>query len=1163
MRNLTTLFLLLLCIQLARPQMITTTAAQIKADFNATWTPNTFPRLFMGSAELQRFKDLIATNDEVAVASWAYIQADADAAITKTIPDWKLDAANLRVSPIHEIISSFVPQLVIAFRITGQTKYADKAWAVAQKLMSYPDWGVSPTPNYCDRHFLDAGIAGFNVAMLYDALNNYLTAEQKAQFYAATKRLLLVPAQARYKGLVTGCTGGWNWHITNNNWNGICNGGVVSACLTMFENEPDFLSDVASRGINSFKNYISAFEPDGQSAEGMMYWGYGLMYTVTAFDIMKRILGKTYGYADAPGIKKTGYFPLFTSGPVASLNVGDDGIKSSIANTILWFAKYNNDASLAKLYYKNIVAGSKRMAWFDMFNYNPAQISSGVAPTVALDNYISGIAIHSMVERWQDPNAMYIGIHGGANNASHGHLDAGTFDIQALGQVWVNGNLGSDNYTYPGYFEATRPAYSDANVAPTVAGRWHFYRLRTEGKNCLVFNPDYRPEQDEAGSPRTVLFDSDANAGTVVYDMLYCYWRDVTAYKRAYRLDRQHRIITIQDNYSAFSNSRVWWTTHTKAAISLSTDARTATLTLNGKQMKAVIRYPHTATFQVAPATYLDGRTFPKTTNGSNSGFQRLGICLPASKNEMIRVDFLPIYAENAEELLLDNFEGFSYVYSSSTVDGVVENLIANPLKDTKNPSKTVLKFTINPTVQNKPALNAKTHQFTIGNSGAMFNYLKFTVKGSVVSNFRIKLTNSKDNSSAEFKPMSPISQTTAWENVEVDISKDINGILQYGKSYNTIELIPDYVTNSTADVFYFDNFMLSKYAGGSVGDNIFKASSPVNLSVQYRSASSVKLNWDALANAVSYKILNGSELLATSQSNSVQLTNLTQATNYQLKVVGVNPTNVESGASVAYSITTRKLVNDAELLDDFEGPNLAWSQMSQSVVSRVSNPLRNTINPSNNVLMITRNNPTNNYSGAKVLNELFAIPGYRYLHIKLLRPATINTANNASIKLIEPSTGLSANEKEITAPVNTMALLEKEKWVDFVFDLGTSNPSGIIWNSFFVMPERVANTGISQSYYIDDVILNNDPLPIVGNPVSGISKSSQINAKIYSDNGWLCIDSQIPNYRIEIFNISGICVASASVVGEAKFKLNIVRKGICIVRISSKEASCVQKVIF
>jgi hypothetical protein len=64
----------------------------------------------------------------------------------------------------------------------------------------------------------------------------------------------------------------WKWYLANNNWNGICNSGLIVAALAMYEENPDFLSQVIAAAMNCLPHYLVEFEPDGQSEEGLMYW---------------------------------------------------------------------------------------------------------------------------------------------------------------------------------------------------------------------------------------------------------------------------------------------------------------------------------------------------------------------------------------------------------------------------------------------------------------------------------------------------------------------------------------------------------------------------------------------------------------------------------------------------------------------------------------------------------------------------------------------------------------------------------------------------------------------------------------------------------------------------------------------------------------------------
>ena len=240
---------------------------------------------------------------------------------------------------------------------------------------------------------------------------------------------------------------------------------------------------------------------------------------------------------------------------------------------------------------------------------------------------------------------MYIAIHGGANNANHGHLDAGSFYIQALGEVFAYGNLGRDNYTYSGYFsQKTYPGYLDPISKQTEPGRWHFYRLRTEGKNCIVVNPTIRPEQKEDGIAILKSSESKSEKSSYTFDLTDCYERDLISYNRTIGMHRKRKYMVVKDLLECRDpNSSVWWFMHTKADIELREEGRVAILTMANKKMKVEIVSPLNASFQSLPATYLLKDSFPLTKNSENKDFGKLAIELKDIGNLTIEVIFTPL----------------------------------------------------------------------------------------------------------------------------------------------------------------------------------------------------------------------------------------------------------------------------------------------------------------------------------------------------------------------------------------------------------------------------------------------------------------------------------------------------------------------------------------
>jgi len=587
---------------------------------------NIHPRLFFSTDDIHRIRKLNEQGDTLIHIGYLQNQIESSKILKEPLLSYYLDEAKLRVPSIHKFAVQ-LPHLVMMYQLTGDTSFARRIVNQFKKLNDFPDWGAN-------RHFLDAGIGGFDFALAYDALYAFLTTEEKKMMRTAVLKYVLIPGKEQLQKKI------W-WSTANHNWNGICNGGIIMAALSMYEEDPNEMSEIIALAINALPKYIQSFDPDGQSDEGLMYWGYGLMYTTIAMESMQRVLGTSFGLDQFTGFKKTGWFPAFVSGPVSSLNIGDDPIKNGKSRSFFWFAKNNNDTALAKMQY-DLCKESNEMNWMDMLYYNPKMVRSNLKNNIPLENHIHGIELMSLRSGW-DNNASFISLHGGYNNANHGHLDAGSFDLQANGEIWAYGNLGRDEYTYPGYFsKTTLPSYTDTNLIQSDAGRWHFYRLRAEGKNCLVFNPTVRPDQNEMGIATLLNKNIGINESSFKIDLTNCYTRDVSSYTRKILLNKSTTAMTVKDEFVSKDTSTVWWGMHTKADITIWPKSNSALLQQNGKKMLVTIKSPSNAVFQVLDASYLPGELFPFTKNSLNVGFKKLAIHLPKVLFEKIEVIFQP-----------------------------------------------------------------------------------------------------------------------------------------------------------------------------------------------------------------------------------------------------------------------------------------------------------------------------------------------------------------------------------------------------------------------------------------------------------------------------------------------------------------------------------------
>ncbi len=614
---------------------------------------NVHPRLLFYKEDIERIKRSVLT-DPVAKASYDDIINRANSLLSSPLLNYGLDEAKLRISNIHQICNNQIPYLVLAYIFTNDNRYALRCWQQLEIMCQFPDWGAN-------RHFLDTGIAAKGMALAYDGLFDYLNPNQKLLLWESFKKHALIPGKAQIESK----TGVWKWYLSDDNWNGICHSGLIMAALAMFESDPSLNAEIIALATNGMEKYIASFEPDGGSEEGMSYWSYGLSNTFLGIESLERCLSTSFGITEKSGFKRTGWFPYLMAGPVGTATIGDDYLyvgKNKKILSYFWFAHHFKDANLAKVHFQacqsvNEFSTVKWNGWTDLLFYNKDLISSGANIQQPLSGYLKGIEYYYLLEKNESEHAMYLGMHGGDNNASHGHLDAGSFYIQAFGETWAMGNLGLESPYPADYFTVTSPKYSDLPTQSVNSpGRFYYYRIRAEGKNTLIFNPDARPEQNPAGVARSVKSVSDENGGFHVIDLSACYSRDVSAYQRGIKLNRKNNVMTVQDQFTPLNNiSTFYWLMHTPntEGLIITANGKKAVFNKNGKTFQAEIISPSQASFEkvdksASQILYLKETAdiFSSVMAGKNSPnkqFGKLQIKLQGLQTKvpyLIRIDF-------------------------------------------------------------------------------------------------------------------------------------------------------------------------------------------------------------------------------------------------------------------------------------------------------------------------------------------------------------------------------------------------------------------------------------------------------------------------------------------------------------------------------------------
>ena len=206
---------------------------------------------------------------------------NADALLDMTVYPlmaYELDEEDSILPISREVINRMVI-LGSAWQITGEKKYAERAWLELENVCGYDDW--------CTGHFLATAEMAFAVSIGYDWLFDYLTQEQKDLLAEKTLEYAVTPALS--KNYLK------NWFTwSKNNWNSICYGGIGIACMTFSEYFPDEAAEFLSMCYANMPIAFENFTPGGVYAEGPGYSNSGMNAIVYFVATSKNFFGTDF-----------------------------------------------------------------------------------------------------------------------------------------------------------------------------------------------------------------------------------------------------------------------------------------------------------------------------------------------------------------------------------------------------------------------------------------------------------------------------------------------------------------------------------------------------------------------------------------------------------------------------------------------------------------------------------------------------------------------------------------------------------------------------------------------------------------------------------------------------------------------------------------------------
>ena len=467
--------------------------------------------------------------------------------------------------------------LALAYRLSGDRRFAEKAEKELVHVCNFPDWDPI--------HYLDVAEMTTAVAIGYDWLYDVLTPSTRQLVVHSIKTKALDLVVEEYN---TGNADSWAKRETN--WNVVCNTGMVLGALAIEEHYPDLAMHIIGEAVRYIPNCLKHFAPDGVCYEGPAYWGYTNMYLSLLLKALNDNFGGDFGLSEMVGEDKSVLYYMHSTSPSGKIfNFANSGSTAPAAEPIyFYFSRAFNQPEVATFYRdvlsKTVHEGNYfRFYFLSIPWYDTASSTADVLPKLKVYEGINDIVVFN--GNRNIPNSLYLIAKTGDPDMAHQQLDIGTFIVEMNGIRWTD-DLGTDNYNLPGFWDYKPDGQ-----------RWTYFRNSNFSHNTLSIDHKL---QNSAGTGEIDRLDDRAAQPFVTMNMSTAYAGQSRFVYRTFRMLDDTRIL-VTDSVGLQSPSQsVQWSVITSADVECK--GNTAVLRKDGKSFSLKIASPTNASFTTKAA---------------------------------------------------------------------------------------------------------------------------------------------------------------------------------------------------------------------------------------------------------------------------------------------------------------------------------------------------------------------------------------------------------------------------------------------------------------------------------------------------------------------------------------------------------------------------------
>lgn len=523
------------------------------------------PRILLLKGEEKQIRDLINTDE-----TWKKIHLAIIEESTKILGNPVLERVMVgrRLLGTSREALRRIFYLSYSYRMTEDERYLQRAEDEIRAVSQFDDWNPS--------HFLDVAEMTMAVSIGYDWLFEHLS--ERARLEARSAILI--------KGINESKQGTQWWLTSTNNWNQVCNAGMVYGALAIQEDYPDVATEIIDRAIESIQLPMNEYLPDGVYSEGYGYWGYGSTFNVLFLSAIDKYLGTDRGLTDNNGFLNTGHFLKHMITPTGgNFTWSDCGTGTNLKPAMFWFAERTNNPAV--LWSEKQFLQQSDFDSFKGIRELPALMIWG--KNIPLNNitepnekfwYGQGANPVAMMRSDWTPLAVYMGLKAGSPSVNHGHMDVGSFIMEANNRRWAT-DLGSQNY------ESLESLGMQIFGKTQDAERWTIFRMNNFSHNVLIVDDQ---QQRVDGYAKIDKHSDNENFMYAVSDISSVYNGQLQSARRGVAL-RDLKYSVVRDEFETLGKTtKVRWQMVTYSTVNLGD--KEATLTDNGKILKLKVQGP-------------------------------------------------------------------------------------------------------------------------------------------------------------------------------------------------------------------------------------------------------------------------------------------------------------------------------------------------------------------------------------------------------------------------------------------------------------------------------------------------------------------------------------------------------------------------------------------